>query len=470
MLHHPNNRQIFLRNFTQTDEGVRVRTNNWTKGPSHGIQHKFSNQDMANVDVDFEEQDRTGKYVKVFYDTNDAKDIEGYVNHRLVVTNPKPNPTIHQMPNALAQGLTTHYRGNTGALFPTPPTSDEAKQGLLGDCFLISAVATIVAQNATHITNMMIDHGNRVTVRFYENGKPVYIVVDKNTTEFVSTVGGGPAPYQTAGGTSLDSPYAQGPLWIQLLEKAYAIFKRQTYQELNNGGRSHYAFEEILNTNATRRELTARELNLRSIPKNQLPWLNYDPPKKQRELRGKQQGLFLDIFNSHPTKIQIWSTFVDQNTVGGETLDSIQEELRTAALPAGIIDDVMRYLARQDWYSGYSGSKLYGIKDMKVFEDITERLASGELVTAASQKFTDHTGTSIPTKREVHGGHMYSVFGTRDRGGILEIEIRNPWGSGGVQYQLGPPRDYSQELEMLEQPNPSGRYWIELSHFVDTYD
>ncbi len=119
----------------------------------------------------------------------------------------------------------------------SPSTNDE-KQGLLGDCYLISSLGAIANSAPAAISNMIIDNGvdaqtgiHSWTVRFYDNGVADYVTVDNQLPVSGSTL------VFDGYGTSISSPKG---LWIALIEKAYAEWN-QTGKEGRNGQNSYAA-------------------------------------------------------------------------------------------------------------------------------------------------------------------------------------------------------------------------------------
>lgn len=96
-------------------------------------------------------------------------------------------------------------------LFPHEPCVNDTKQGDIGDCFFVAAIASVVAEQPWFIKNIMRDNKNgTVTVKLhtFEGGKfiPIYVKVNKTV------------PKKRDGRGDL---YAKGCLWMQMLEKAF---------------------------------------------------------------------------------------------------------------------------------------------------------------------------------------------------------------------------------------------------------
>ena len=108
-------------------------------------------------------------------------------------------------------------------LFQNGPKPEDVRQGQLGDCYFLSSLASIAAQNPAVIREAMRDNRDgTVTVRFYNSSKePVYVTVDKSVPQLGKTV-----IDKETGEKRMDykDAYARqsgGSLWVQLMEKAY---------------------------------------------------------------------------------------------------------------------------------------------------------------------------------------------------------------------------------------------------------
>ncbi|HEY1381222.1 MAG TPA: C2 family cysteine protease [Gemmataceae bacterium] len=113
-----------------------------------------------------------------------------------------------------AAGMT--YRVVGGALFVNGAAYADVRQGQVGDCYFVAALAEIAKDSPQAIRQMFTDNGDGTfTVRFYHNGKTDYVTVDRA----LPTTSAGTAEYASFGGR-----YDNGgnELWVALAEKAYA--------------------------------------------------------------------------------------------------------------------------------------------------------------------------------------------------------------------------------------------------------
>ncbi len=100
-------------------------------------------------------------------------------------------------------------------LFLHGPCIKDLKQGELGDCYLLAGLGAIVSVSPELIRQNMRDNGDgTVTVRFFRNMKedgtdePLYVTVKKTVPKNILT------------GKDENS---RGCLWVQMIEKAYAV-------------------------------------------------------------------------------------------------------------------------------------------------------------------------------------------------------------------------------------------------------
>ena len=130
------------------------------------------------------------------------------------------------------------YTATAGSLFPHTPSHTDEVQGILGDCYFISAMGTLADSNPAAVKNMFIDNGDGTfTLRFYTGTYGVntsgysggaisagfqnnqvaadYITVDRCLPAGSSGI----LAYADYGASVTNAANA---LWIPLAEKAYA--------------------------------------------------------------------------------------------------------------------------------------------------------------------------------------------------------------------------------------------------------
>jgi hypothetical protein len=134
------------------------------------------------------------------------------------------------------------YQLASGTLFGTGINGPaDVDQGAVGDCYYIAALGEVAFQTPNVIKDMFIDNGdNTWTVRFFNNGNPDYVTVDKY--------------FPASGGRFIfDNIHQQvnnasNKLWVALAEKAYAQLAEEgwsrgpqfsgpfnTYQRIDGG-------------------------------------------------------------------------------------------------------------------------------------------------------------------------------------------------------------------------------------------
>ncbi len=93
-------------------------------------------------------------------------------------------------------------------IFPHEPNEDDLSQGWLGDCYMLATLAAVVRKDPAKIKEHIRDNKDgTVTVLFYNQQKePVYVTVQKS----IPTI------------EDEHIPFSSGPLWVKLIEKAYA--------------------------------------------------------------------------------------------------------------------------------------------------------------------------------------------------------------------------------------------------------
>jgi len=111
-------------------------------------------------------------------------------------------------------------------LFADGPQYNDIAQGMLGDCYLLATISSLVQANPAFIKQVVAPLGDGTyVVRFFQNGKPVYLRIDADLPMYSSRY------------LAYAQPSLTGEIWVSLIEKAYAYFRygANSYGSLNGG-------------------------------------------------------------------------------------------------------------------------------------------------------------------------------------------------------------------------------------------
>jgi hypothetical protein len=109
-----------------------------------------------------------------------------------------------------------HYQLAAGSLFGSGIGYADIMQGQVADCFFLAPLESAAVQRPAVVTNMFIDNGDGTfTVRFYNNGSPDYVTVDR----YLPADGNGK---YVADNQTRNLSDSSNKLWVALAEKAYA--------------------------------------------------------------------------------------------------------------------------------------------------------------------------------------------------------------------------------------------------------
>ncbi len=132
---------------------------------------------------------------------------------------------------AAAAGTT--YATAAGSLFVNGPAVNDVRQGRLSDCYFLAGLGELAQDRPQAIRDMFTDNGDgTVTVRFFNNGTPEYVTVDRA----LPVDANGRLVY--AGFSAVASNPAN-ELWVVLAEKAYAQLNQSGWTEQD--GTNSYA-------------------------------------------------------------------------------------------------------------------------------------------------------------------------------------------------------------------------------------
>jgi hypothetical protein len=365
-------------------------------------------------------------------------------------------------------------------LFPETPSKNHVQQGGLGDCYLLSAVASLVAKDPSAIVDMMLDKGDTVTVRLFDvsidkNGKKKFKAKYINVDKSVPVIGD-------------KDLFALNHLWVQILEKAYAAGKfigsfpeyqanqnaEGTYENIE-GGWPAFAFEvltgkpgEILFYHLG----APKDFAVTGIPANErgkhgvdsyyaehLPWstselnlfktpgLDLKTTQAYRILKSRREALKWGTYVKSLAIDQLFAREYNGDYSGEPTLDDFEllfkgkmkdaDENDVPGLPvldAKVADKMLKWIKDKKLYPGKRGTGIYSVLQLNLFNDIKTALASDKLVNLSTKKQVGRSndGTGHSGGEAISGGlvgtHAYSVLDVREIDPLKELEIRNPWG------------------------------------------
>ena len=152
-----------------------------------------------------------------------------------------------------------NYQAISGSLFQNGISTDDIKQGDLGDCYYLATLSAIAQEKPNYIQNMFINNGdNTFTVRFFNNAVANYVTVD----QYLPTDAYGKLIYASPGSSYNNS---SNELWVALAEKAYAQLGELGWSRPDNttnayssieGGWMDYVTRQVTGLDATMQQVT----------------------------------------------------------------------------------------------------------------------------------------------------------------------------------------------------------------------
>ncbi|HEY1922179.1 MAG TPA: C2 family cysteine protease [Tepidisphaeraceae bacterium] len=164
-----------------------------------------------------------GTAVSSWIDSTDTYTGTGTVHRVATFAGGVSKATGASLANPTDAGQTTTVNAS---LFGSGPVIADVNQGESGDCFFMSSLAAIAAQNPNLIVQSAVDMGDGTfVVQFKTNGTPSFIRV----SNAFST---GPI-----NGFSYANPGPDGSIWAMVMEKAFTYFRTgaNTYASIASG-------------------------------------------------------------------------------------------------------------------------------------------------------------------------------------------------------------------------------------------
>lgn len=356
----------------------------------------------------------------------------------------------------------THKEVGTDApLFPKKPSTEDINQQLIGDCYFVAALGSIVASNPDMIHSMIKDNRDgTVTVRLFDTTQtppvPRYMQLDKSIISH--------------------DRHSAGALWVPLLEKAYASMGinsdghagSASYAQMGAGGHSHVAFGVLTGSVGAQVNAPSGDDDLGIAEGGSIkPWSRGEVFKRLKHkgqvakgqdemadntLKGmKSYWIFKQAFPDDEAQLMDamdrWLDFINTSVDEGGEQKTIAELLSAGTMTRiedfralftkhncpGDIAAIVLPLAEK-FYPGRRGTGVYTETQNALFTRIETHLAAGRFVAAGTEervaKRTEGRGRSGGEHKAkgMVGSHAYSILGTSTKGGRKFVIVRNPWG------------------------------------------
>ncbi|MFG1396643.1 C2 family cysteine protease [Roseixanthobacter pseudopolyaromaticivorans] len=331
-------------------------------------------------------------------------------------------------------------------LFPHPPQISDAAQGRLGNCFLLSALNSIIQIDPTLISGMMKDlRGGSVVVRLYDdNGAPVFYKFEKTYVTFSSG-------FLKRSGLQHHNAY-----WVYMIEKAFAWAriskakrngKTLEYREALDGGEAKESFRILLGdksasvlriySSTVNDDIDSPYYTLKEVLR--IPLSQYE---SKNPVTRANANFYLDrIFGTN--NIKDCTNFLKY--IANST---IHDDFVTHFKNANFLrrDDVIEFVNNrfpnldksaalalttyvQKNFSGKRGTGLYSCQDELLFTQIQAALQKKAFITASTNIKIGREDPNSSTTRGLAENHEYQVFGAciDDTTQLRFVMLRNPW-------------------------------------------
>ncbi|HEX8110070.1 MAG TPA: C2 family cysteine protease [Kofleriaceae bacterium] len=391
-------------------------------------------------------------------------------------------------------------------LFTALPDIDDVRQGYLGDCYLLAAVASIVQIDPSHFVRNMVDNvDGTVTVKLYADvGQAFEIAIAKSIV-----IGEG------------STRYARNSLWVQILEKAYASSGLQkenkdrkrknneprndsppSYQDIAGGdpgdallhltGKPPSSFD--LGTSRARfgHEAPVRLQQAGEHIKKQIQQLEDEETllKKQIEHKREQQ---VDVTTDESRLKRIGEEIeglVQQLVEMDEPILDLSNRLKLVFVSDTSLQALVRkhpnneplkQLVQQansmQLLPGEIGSGRYGTDESEAFKRIKSGIDRNRSMCASTRDTISDSENEEENKKGMcgeskvkglAGKHAYSLLDYKPRpdpkpGEQILIKLRNPWGHYGRTYE---------KIDGKLKPvafEGNGVFWIDLADLTANF-
>jgi len=363
------------------------------------------------------------------------------------------NPTASRKP--------AYHSTEAGPLFPNRPWRTDINQGVIGNCYALAAINSVVTRPSGPdvIMGAMLDNGmGRVIVRLYIDGEWRHYSVEKSV-------------YRRRG----FAKHSRGAMWVNILEKTLMMLVSNKDYDLESGGQPIRVMTALLGPAGDgfqQADTAATMLNnlLKYCYRGSKRWTERHQQQAIESILidGNDYSAFRD-WNSE-LKGTFWQRKEQQKQ---ETLEALREHLK--GLHASCVSKIIAFAVGMNCVHT---DKRYTRQQRETYALIARAVATQKAVTATTNKelktgkkgFTEKAlgvgGTAGEGRRAgLFDNHAYSVVGVDSRPPeYLGIILRNPHGKS--LFDAG--RDYRTDKngnlgKSVSSSNPE--FWLELSEF-----
>ncbi|MBN3922114.1 C2 family cysteine protease [Nostoc sp. NMS4] len=376
---------------------------------------------------------------------------------------------------------------------PILPSPDDVKQGKIGDCYLMAAIASIAQTEPEYIFTMFRDYGDTVAVRLFdvdesepENQQftPLYIKIDKSVVKDEDG----------------NLVYSQGALWVHMLEKAYAVAGfggdlsttdneiPPSYEKIH-AGVSRYALMILRGRKFTTANISNEgdKIKNKKLLLSSLEEVNKYHLAKGGDVNKYKDLISFTIFKGDVGKIDKWMDWLTQQNgveavkeietmITNKRSGSYKEEIRledcemifdAKGLDATLMTDLMdNYFQRI--FPGKRGTHRYTDQQLKIYENIKKFISNHRPITVSAHKNVgrDMTDSDRGEKESkgLLGNHVYTIMGCKiDSANLRYITVRNPWGKYGRAYNM------DATIGSKAKEKTDGTFDVELSDFTKRF-
>lgn len=375
-----------------------------------------------------------------------------------------PKQVVRRLGNPTRTGTLNLHHRTPQKLFSHPPTPSDVIQGQLGDCYLVSALNSILSCPAgpEAVEKCFLDRSSGVlsgdvVMRLYDtSNNPQYFAITKSV---VTGLG------------------AQHTIWVKLFEKGYAaMFLGGSYAALETAsggshGKGSDVYRAVLGPNAELFDCTKNDDTFIQLMGRR------ERERVKNEVFGGEEDLVSKWWSWYPARSGIWSETIKNSSV--YRLEDFERFLaKVGDMPEGVREQIMYWLNTKSPLPGRRGTGLYTDAQRAVYMNVRSALLQKKPVSAGTNQSVAPAHKIIgeglagegKAMSGLVGSHAYSILDAKqDEEGLLWLQLENPWKNWGVKYERGVYADGPKKGRPFLKPRAdpaAGQFWLELCDFT----